>query len=706
MFPTLERTSQLKENGRPSTETAVNNAPTTSSLEQLLTPLQPRTILLKDGETIATMYPIPAVPSFLPHELLMFLYDEFNMEIEKGDSFPYYDTLTLEEFEDIWFHSEGHVCIMVLGEIPELDYGADSEDSYSANNNDEIDTMRNTNQYRRRKEIRNLNLDIQWEKQCLGVFGLQPAYPGRSAHVVTGSFLVNAGIRGKGIGKTLVETFVEWSKKLGFTSCVFPLIYGTNVGIRRILEGLNFRRIGKLPESGILKGFDVPIDSFIYGKEFTHITKSIDLLKDPQKGNEVAKYERLKYYLETGKYPLNCDRNEKARIRMTAKKHSLLNGKLMTNDREVVYDPDKQRQIALEAHLVDHQGINKVTAKIVEKYHWKGIKQTVSEVIAQCTKCKIRYQDGTGVIVTPSDSVIQAHMLPTQTVDTEKLRHTNDNVGLVNSTGLENGSSGSVGNTFKRLQHKRESSGQQQNLEKRQGNKRPGIFNEGEPTPSDAANTHGPLSSDFNLINSADNDRMLAPKAVETDDRIRKENNQFMNTFNELVKKDGGTKRRRYLDAATNAMVNKDNTTADVTVSSSKSSAKKVTTYNTTHNNLNSILENDSTNIMNDAMLHLEDNVMAALEMVQKEQREEEKRQEQSIDDFFNTFIANYQEEEDADYEETMARDGDEEDDEDEDEEDEEDDEEAVDDDDGEYDEGRTAHDSSIIYEDTQRKYY
>ncbi|CAI6731460.1 ANL_collapsed_G0028670.mRNA.1.CDS.1 [Saccharomyces cerevisiae] len=76
----------------------------------------------------------------------------------------------------------------------------------------------------------------------------------------------------------------------------FPLIYGTNVGIRRILEGLNFRRIGKLPEAGILKGFDVPVDSFMYGKEFTHITKSIDLLRDPQKSIEIGKYERLKHF--------------------------------------------------------------------------------------------------------------------------------------------------------------------------------------------------------------------------------------------------------------------------------------------------------------------------------------------------------------------------------------------------------------------------
>lgn len=383
---------------------------------QALTPLHPHTILLKDGETVATMYPIPADADLLPIGLLAFLLDEFNMEIEKGDSFPYYETLSLAQFKEAWFHPDGHIAIMVLGEIPELDYSMENDLTDLENNyGTDIETMRHTSQYKKRKERRNLNLSIQWEKQCLGIFSLQPAYPGRSSHVVTGTFLVNAGIRGKRIGRTLVETFIEWSKRLGFTSCYFPLIYGTNVGIRRILEGLNFKRIGKLPEAGILKGFDVPVDSFIYGKEFTHITRSIDLLRDPQKTNDIAKYERLKFYLETGKYPANCDRNEKARLRVSSRTHSLLNGKLMTRGREIVFEPDKQRQIALDMHGVEHQGINKITTRIVERYHWKGVKNTVSEVIAQCQKCKLRHQDGVGVIVKPNKSAKQAHMFATST---------------------------------------------------------------------------------------------------------------------------------------------------------------------------------------------------------------------------------------------------------------------------------------------------
>lgn len=390
--------------------------------DQILTPLQPHTILLKDGETIATMYPIPANPELLPMGLLAFLLDEFNMEIEKGGTFPYYEKLTLQEFKDVWFHRDGHLCVMVLGEVPELDYSSDNEESELRNNyGTDVSTTRNSSQYKRRKQRRSATLNIQWEQQCLGYFSIQPAYPGRSAHVVTGNFVVNAGIRGKRIGRTLVETFIRWSIKLGFGSCVFPLIYSTNVGIRRILDDLNFKQIGQLPESAILKGFDVPVDSFIYGQQFTHITRHMDVVKvkDTERKDEIAKYERLKHYILTGTYPPSCDRNEKARIRVNAKHHTLINGRLYTKGREVILEPQRQREIALDMHLLDHPGINKLTTQIVEKYHWKGIKSTVCQTIANCPACRFRQPDGVGVVVAPSSPIRQARMLPNMNVDDE-----------------------------------------------------------------------------------------------------------------------------------------------------------------------------------------------------------------------------------------------------------------------------------------------
>lgn len=559
--------------------------------DQILTPLQPHTILLKDGETISTMYPIPANPDLLPMGLLAFLLDEFNMEIEKGDSFPYYETLLLQQFKDVWFHGDGHVCIMVLGEIPELDYSMENELSDLENNyGTDIETMRHTSQYKKRKERRNLHLNIQWEKQCLGIFSLQPAYPGRSSHVVTGTFLVNAGIRGKRIGRTLVETFIEWSKKLGFTSCYFPLIYGTNVGIRRILEGLNFKRIGKLPESGILKGFDVPVDSFIYGKEFTHITKSIDLLRDPQRTNDIAKYERLKHYLETGKYPPHCDRNEKARLRVSSKTHSVLNGKLMARGREIVFEPEKQRQIAMEMHVVEHQGINKITTRIVEKYHWKGIKNTVSEVIAQCHKCKMRHHDGVGVIVMPNRTVRQAHMPPGNNESSvEDIDH---------SSQLSRMAAVVVGS----LQAETEVEGGQH--ENHEVNSTPPDVNQGREQGGHKIPLAGRL--DFDKLHKAP-ESLMQPTL---------NNEQSMNAFNRFMEQEQARKKRKYLDVASNGLV----------PHGSDDGANDTETPGTVP-----VLDRSDQNLMEHAILGLQDNVMAAVEMVQQEHQLKRKQNEEVL---------------------------------------------------------------------------
>ncbi|QLL33787.1 hypothetical protein HG536_0F01120 [Torulaspora globosa] len=533
--------------------------------DQVLTPLQPHTILLKDGETVATMYPIPANADLLPVGLLAFLLDEFNMEIEKGDSFPYYETLSLKQFKEAWFHADGHIAVMVLGEVPELDYSMENDLSDLENNyGTDIETMRQTSQYKKRKKRRNLNLNIQWEKQCLGIFSLQPAYPGRSSHIVTGTFLVNAGIRGKRIGRTLVETFIEWSKRLGFTSCYFPLIYGTNVGIRRILESLNFKRIGKLPESGILKGFDVPVDSFIYGKEFTHITKSIDLLRDPQKTNDIAKYERLKYYLETGKYPANCDRNEKARLRVSSRTHSVLNGKLMTRGREIVFEPDRQRQIAMEMHAVEHQGINKITTRIVERYHWKGIKNTVSEVIAQCHRCKMRHQDGVGVIVKPGKSVKQAHMFAAHSESTDD--------DLDHSAQLSRMAAVVVGSL-------------QADVDDHESAK--------DSTPADAEErqsaTPQVTSLDFDKLDKSHNQLMQPMLSTE----------QSMNAFNRFMEEEQQRKRRKFTSVNSNADNNPENFEQE--------------TPGTVP-----VLDKNDQNLMDDAILGLQENVMAAVELAHK----------------------------------------------------------------------------------------
>lgn len=302
-------------------------------------------VLLKDGETTATIYPIQG-PGDLPEGLLAFLCDEFNIEIDRGDTFSFFDALHVEAFLNYWFGA--FAGVMVLGDSPTLEGPK------------------------------------QWEKECLGTFFVKPNYPGRASHVCTAGFLVNAGIRGKGIGRTLTDCFLQWAPRLGYTYCVFNLVFETNVAARRIWESLNFKRIGRIKSAGILKGHETAVDAIVYGRE---------LVSTPDLSVGAYRFEKIKLYLETGKYPAMADRQEKSRLRSSASHYRVEKGKLMLRDKEVISDPVHQMQICTELHLSNHGGINKTTSAVAEKYHWTRIKDTVAAAIKNCITCRESLKD-------------------------------------------------------------------------------------------------------------------------------------------------------------------------------------------------------------------------------------------------------------------------------------------------------------------------
>lgn len=321
------------------------------------------TVLLKDGETTATIYPIHNADE-LPAGLLAFLCDEFNMEVERGDTFSFFDTLHIESFQNYWFGA--FAGVMVLGDSPTLEGPK------------------------------------QWEKECLGTFFIKPNYPGRASHICTAGFLVNAGIRGKGIGRTLTDCFLQWAPRIGYTYTVFNLVFETNVAARRIWELLNFKRIGRVKSAGILKGHETAVDAIIYGRELVTVA-------DTTMG--AYRFDRIRFYLETGKYPAMSDRLEKSRLRLSASHYRLEDGKLKLRDREVVSDPVRQLQICTEIHMASHGGINKTTAAVTEKYHWTRIKDTVSAAIKNCVTCSESAKDDELMKLTAANKRI-LHGLP------------------------------------------------------------------------------------------------------------------------------------------------------------------------------------------------------------------------------------------------------------------------------------------------------
>ena len=338
-----------------------------------------RVVTLRDRNTLATVFPF-VTATHVPPLLLKYLCDTFNIEIEKGDSYPMVDIMSLEGFATYWFLNFG--AIMILGDIAATEDLARMEEE-----------------------------GANWEDLCLGFFYCKPNYPGRSSHVCNGGFVVTPAARNKGVGRQMGEVYLEWAPKLvpssfeelrkrcsdfqqGYTYTVFNLVYENNVASMRIWDALGFKRVGRIKGCGNLKSYPHElVDAIIYGREL-----------GPEAEDYVSeeRFEKIRFYLKEGKYPQGADRAEKSRLRSAATHYKLLPAedeadrrrrgedteRLMLKDKEVISDPKRQYDIAKNVHQQSHGGINKTTATIAEKYHWVRIKETVSLVIKNCHECK------------------------------------------------------------------------------------------------------------------------------------------------------------------------------------------------------------------------------------------------------------------------------------------------------------------------------
>lgn len=309
--------------------------------------ITPRQVTLRDRQTVATVVPF-ASRFQVPDSLLRYLNDQFNKEIEGGDTYPLMEGLPFEKFASYWFQNFG--AIMLLGSIESADEVVDGKD---------------------------------WSKECLGTFYIKPNYPGRSSHVCNAGFIVTDASRNRGVGRLMGETYLDWAPKLGYTYSVFNLVYETNVASCKIWDALGFKRIGRVKDCGNLKSYPGKlIDAIIYGRDLGGDSGADDPVSE-------ERFDKIKFYLKYGRYPSGADRAEKSRLRSAATHYKLLDGDvLMLKDKEVISDPNRQYDIARGVHNQTHAGINKTTATIAERYHWSRIKETVSDVIRNCFECK------------------------------------------------------------------------------------------------------------------------------------------------------------------------------------------------------------------------------------------------------------------------------------------------------------------------------
>ncbi|KAB8293086.1 hypothetical protein EYC80_007445 [Monilinia laxa] len=147
----------------------------------------PRQVTLRDRVTVATIVPF-ASQSQVPPSLLAYLSDQFRKEVELGDTYPMIDVMPQEKFASYWFQNFG--AVMLLGSLE------------SAN---EVVEGKN------------------WATECLGSYYIKPNYPGRSSHVCNAGFLVTDAARGRGVGRLLGESYLDWAPRLGYTYSVFNL---------------------------------------------------------------------------------------------------------------------------------------------------------------------------------------------------------------------------------------------------------------------------------------------------------------------------------------------------------------------------------------------------------------------------------------------------------------------------------------------------
>lgn len=331
----------------------------------------PRQVTLRDRQTVATVVPF-ASKEQVPPSLLLYLSDQFAKEVDKGDTYPMVDPMPFDKFAPYWFQNFG--AIMLLGSIEGPGDLVDGKD---------------------------------WAKECLGSFYIKPNYPGRSSHVCNAGFLVTDASRNRGVGRLMGEAYLDWAPKLGYKYSVFNLVYETNVASCRIWDALGFRRIGRVPGCGDLRSHPGRlVDAIIYGRDLSPAAEDADELVSEDR------FEKIKFYLKHGKYPDGADRAEKSRLRSAATHYKLLpdGDVLMLKDKEVISDPARQYDIARRVHAAQqHAGINKTTATIAERYHWRGIKDTVSDVIRACAGCEDGAKAGSGLLKPSTANQTSSH---------------------------------------------------------------------------------------------------------------------------------------------------------------------------------------------------------------------------------------------------------------------------------------------------------
>jgi GNAT superfamily N-acetyltransferase len=94
-----------------------------------------------------------------------------------------------------------------------------------------------------------------------GVAGTANMYanrPGGGSHIASGSFMVNPGRWGQGVGRALTEDMIAWAREQGFRGIQFNAVVEGNERAERLYRSLDFEILGTVPE-----GFHHPTRGYV-----------------------------------------------------------------------------------------------------------------------------------------------------------------------------------------------------------------------------------------------------------------------------------------------------------------------------------------------------------------------------------------------------------------------------------------------------------
>ena len=85
--------------------------------------------------------------------------------------------------------------------------------------------------------------------RVVGAYKLLPNTPGRGAHVVNGSYIVDVAYRGQSIGRLMLQHSLQEARSAGYKAIQFNFVVSTNHAAVKLYEQVGFQTLATLPKA-------------------------------------------------------------------------------------------------------------------------------------------------------------------------------------------------------------------------------------------------------------------------------------------------------------------------------------------------------------------------------------------------------------------------------------------------------------------------